>query len=182
MWVLWTAQPETEISSSRSDLKKGAFDSPTWVRARKSKRTRGIFIFWWVIHSSQIAFGITYAICGQFKVLFPRSIGLNEELQNSYSSPNVITPTKSGRGHYIGWTCSTHKKRGEGHTEVWSEKLKGRHQSEDLRVDGSIIKMHLKGKCCGFVWIRKNTSGWHMWVWKQTFRFHKKRGISGFTE
>jgi hypothetical protein len=72
---------------------------PEFVLAnKKSKRTHGIFIFWWVIHSSQIAFGVACAICGQFKVLFPRYIGLNEGLQSCYSSPNVITPIKSEGG------------------------------------------------------------------------------------
>jgi hypothetical protein len=97
-------------------------------------------------------------------VLFPRYIGLNEELQTLlFAKCNYAYQIGRGRGHYIGWTCSIHKKRGEEHIEVWSENLKGRHKSEDLRVDGSILKMHLKGTYCGFIWIRVNTAGWHLY-------------------
>jgi len=38
----------------------------------------------------------------------------------------------------MGETCSTHENY-EIHTEIWSENLKGRDQSEDLGVDGKIM-------------------------------------------
>ena len=67
------------------------------LQIKKKRNSRHLYF----MMSCLTAFSITYVICGQFKVLFPWYIGLNEALHNCYSSPNITTPIKSGGGGRI---------------------------------------------------------------------------------
>jgi hypothetical protein len=61
----------------------------------------------------------------------------NEELHNLYTSPNIITETKSRRMRLVEHVARVREMRNC--AEFWSENLRERDHLENLGVDGRVI-------------------------------------------
>jgi hypothetical protein len=66
----------------------------------------------------------------------------NEQLHNLYASPNVIRVVNSRRMRWVGKVARMGGMRNS--YKFWSENLKRRDHSEDLGVDGKIIRVILE--------------------------------------
>ena len=88
----------------------------------------------------------------------------NEELNDLYSSPNIIWAIKLRR---MRWArhVSMYGGGGEGYTGFWWGNLRERDHLEDPGVDERI-------------WFRLGTGGGHLYMRQRTFGFHKMRGNS----
>jgi hypothetical protein len=89
----------------------------------------------------------------------------NEELNDLYSSPNIVRVIESRiirwAGMYRAWG------RGEAYTELWWGSLRERHHWGDTDVDGKIILILIcrkwdVGIWTGLGWLRIGTGGGHL--------------------
>ena len=105
----------------------------------------------------------------------------NEELDNLYSSPNIVRVIKSRRMRLAGHVARAG--RGKAHTVFWWGNLKERDHLGYSSVDRKIIlkwffrKWNVK-VWTGSSWLSIVTSGGLLWLRWWTFGFHKMRGIS----
>jgi hypothetical protein len=89
----------------------------------------------------------------------------NEELNDLYSSPNIIRVIKSRSLRWVGHLACMG--RGEVHIGFWLGNLRERDHFEDPGVDGKIILRWIFGKlyACtwtGLIWLRIWTGGGHL--------------------
>ena len=99
-------------------------------------------------------------------VLFTYCVYLhNEELNDLYSSPNIVRVIKSRRMRWAGNVAHTGERRGVCKVQVG--KLEGKNHLEDPGVDGRIILRWIFRKrdvrtWTGSVWLRIGTGGGHL--------------------
>ena len=89
----------------------------------------------------------------------------NEELNDLYSSPNIVRVIKKGRMRWVGYVARM--VRGEVYTEFWWGNLRERDHLGDPRVDGMIIvrwffKKWDVGVRSGSSWLRIGTGGGYL--------------------
>ena len=86
----------------------------------------------------------------------------NEELNNLYSSPNIIRVIKLRRMRWAGHVARMGEKEGAYRVLVWKPEGKRPLRRPSLRREDN-IKMHLQevswGACTGFIWLRIGTGG-----------------------
>ena len=114
-----------------------------------------------------------YEVTGKWRKLH------NEELNDFYSSPNIVRVIKYRRMRWVGHVARMVERSGVyrllmGKTEGKRPLGRPRCRWEDN------IKMDLQevGIWTGSSWIRIVTGGGHLWLQKWTFGFHKMREIS----
>jgi hypothetical protein len=86
----------------------------------------------------------------------------SEELNNVYSSPNIIRVIKSRRMRWAGYVARMGEKRGA--YRIWCGDLREGDHSGDPGVDGRIILKWIVGKWDGWArtglsWLRIGTGG-----------------------
>ena len=89
----------------------------------------------------------------------------NEELNDLYSSPNIVRVIKKGRMRWVGYVARM--VRGEVYTEFWWGNLRERDHLGDPRIDGMIIvrwffKKWDVGVRSGSSWLRIGTGGGYL--------------------
>ena len=108
-----------------------------------------------------------------------------EELNDLYSSPNIVGMIKSRRIWWAGHAARISERRGV--YRVLVGKSEGKRPLGRPRIDRSIILRWVFRKWDVGVWtvsswLRVETGGGHLWKWKLTFGFHRMRGISWLAE
>ena len=93
----------------------------------------------------------------------------NEELNDLYSSPNIVRVIKSRRMRWARHVARIGERRGEVYTGFWWGNLREREHLGDPGVDGRIILRWIFRKWEGVVgtgwsWLRIGTGGGRLWV------------------
>ena len=96
----------------------------------------------------------------------------NEELNDFYSSPNIVRGIKSRRMRLAGHV--SHMGRGESYTGFWWGNRREREHLRDPGVGGNIILWWIfrkwdVGAWTGSSWLRIGTGGGHLWMQLWTF-------------
>ena len=91
----------------------------------------------------------------------------NEELNDLYSSPNIVRAVKSRRMRWAGHVARMGEDRGV--HRVLVGKPEGNSHWGDQNVDGTVILIWILRKLEGVVgtgwsWLRIGTGGGHLWV------------------
>jgi hypothetical protein len=91
----------------------------------------------------------------------------NEDVNDLYSSPNIVRVLKSRRMRWVGLVACMEERRSVYRALVG--KPEGKNQLEDPGVDGGILLRRIirkwdVGVWTGSMWLRKGTGGGHLWM------------------
>jgi hypothetical protein len=104
----------------------------------------------------------------------------NEEINDLYSSPNIVRVIKSRRVRWAWHVARTGERRGVYRVLVGRQLRRPRRRWEDsIKMDHQHMGC---GAWTGLIWLRVGTGGGHLWMRQWTCGFHKTLGISWLAE